>query len=590
MNTTVLRVDGLDVEYQTDHGVLPAVQGVSFAIDGGEVVALVGESGSGKSTTAHSILRLAATNARITAGQAWFDEVDLLALPERRLRRYRGGQIGFVPQDPSVSLNPVKKVGEQIAEALRLHLGLNRSQAQDRAVALLDQVGLDNAGRRAVQYPHELSGGMRQRALIAIAISCRPRLVVADEPTSSLDVTVQRHILDRLEELVDQTRAALLLITHDLGVASDRADRIAVMHHGRIVETGPASEILRAPADPYSRRLIAAAPSLTAHRLRAGIGAAPERLPSAGAGARGGVGVHVRAGSMQDLEAAPCLDALRDPPLVQALNLRREFIDRGGQGLTIAVDNVSFALRRGRTLALVGESGSGKTTTARIVARLETADSGQVVFDGIDVTSLNGSDLRRYRRQVQLVRQDPYTSLDPRYSVRQTLDEALRAAGRHDRAERQRRLAELTDDVALARTTLSRRPRELSGGQRQRVAIARALAMDARLVLLDEPVSALDVSVQSEILRLLVELQHQHSLTYLMISHDLAVVRLVADEVAVMRRGSIVEHGETEPLLSGPTHEYTHELIESIPGSRQRSSRYRDHENDRPLELGNGSR
>lgn len=535
----LLHVSGLTIDYQTDDGVVPAVHDVSLSIDRGEVVALVGESGSGKSTTAHALLRLLAANARVASGHARLSGVDLLTLPERQLRHYRGGKIGFIPQDPSVSLNPVKRIGEQIAETLRLHQRLSRAAAAERAVDLLREVGLDRPEYRVTQYPHELSGGMRQRVLIAIAISCNPVLVIADEPTSALDVTVQRTVLDRLEGLVKDAGAALLLITHDLGVAGDRADRIVVLRRGRVVEVGSAAQILTAPIHPYSRKLIEAAPSLNSARLRA------DRPVDHGR-------VREEPGS----------------PLLRVEHLTREFADSSGSGSTLAVNDVSFDIARGRTLALVGESGSGKSTTARIVGRLETADSGRVELGGVDVTALHGKQLRQFRSRVQVVHQNPYGSLDPRHSVRRTIDEALVAAGTNDRAERGRKIASLMNDVALARTTLERRPRELSGGQRQRVAIARALAVNPEVLILDEPVSALDVSVQDEILRLLAELQRERSFTYLFISHDLAVVRLIADEVAVMRQGEIIERGDPDKLLRHPRHPYTTELVNAIPGRK----------------------
>ena len=534
----LLAVRGLEVSYRTGRRDVPAVRGVDLDVAPGETVALVGESGSGKSTTAHALLGLLAANARVTAGTAVLDDEALLPAPERRRRRLLGRRVGFVPQDPMIGLNPVVRVGDQVAEVLRVHGLADRAEARERAVEALARAGLDAPAARARQYPHELSGGMRQRVLIAVATVAEPALLVADEPTSALDVTVQRRILDSLAELGSRTGTGVLLITHDLGVAVERADRIVVMKDGLVVESGPARGLAAEAEHPYTRELLAAAPGLATRPL-----VAPR----------------------------PAATGSRDAtPLLALRGVRKEFaLPAGGQRRTlVAVDGVDLEVARGETLGLVGESGSGKSTTARVAARLVDVDAGAVVLDGEDVTGVRGERLRRLRRRFQLVYQNPYASLDPRLSVGDAVAEPLRAFGLGDRAERARRVSGLLDRVALPPGTAARRPAELSGGQRQRVAIARALALEPDLVVLDEPVSALDVSVQARILALLVELQRDLGLAYLFISHDLAVVRLVAHRVAVMQAGRVVETGATEQVFERPQAAYTRELLAAIPGQR----------------------
>ncbi|GAA0254817.1 ABC transporter ATP-binding protein [Cryptosporangium japonicum] len=520
----------------------PAVDGVSLTVSAGEVVALVGESGSGKSTTAHAIAGLLPRGGRVTGGSITFNGRDLVRAGDRELRSLRGREIGLVPQDPMIALNPVQRVGRQVAEVLKIH-GQARGRAADaRAVELLADAGLDSPESRARQYPHQLSGGMRQRALIALALACGPKLVIADEPTSALDVTVQRRILDHLETLIARTGTAVLLITHDLGVAADRAQRVVVAADGRVVEAGPTAEVLGAPKEPYTRALLNAAPSLATGRLRA-------RTPSAPAG-----------------RPDPSGDAL-----VSVDGLTKDYRlpwTRGGARVLRAVDDVSFAIPRGETFALVGESGSGKSTVARLVLRLTSPTAGSVTFDGADSTRLRGEALRRLRRRMQPVYQNPYASLSPRLSVQEAIAEPLHVFRVGDAASRRARAAALVDQVALPASMLDRRPSELSGGQRQRVAIARALALEPELVVCDEPVSALDVSVQRQILDLLVRLQGELGLSYLFISHDLAVVSQIADRVGVMRGGRLVETGRAEDLLTAPRHDYTKELLAAIPGTR----------------------
>lgn len=525
--TPVLQISGLRVAYGAGPTAVTAVYGIDLEVHPGEVVAVVGESGSGKSTTAHSVVGLG--TGRVVAGTVHFNGARIDHLGERSMEKLRGARIGLVPQDPASSLNPVTRIGEQVAEVLRIHGRADRRTARSEAIRILTEAGLDDPELRARQYPQDLSGGQRQRVLIGIALACAPELVIADEPTSALDVTVQKRILDHLDNRVSATGSAVLLITHDLGVAADRADRIVVMSGGRIVEEGTADQILTAPRHDYTRALLDAAPSIRTDTAR---------------GPR------------------PPVDG---PPLVKVEQLSKSF--PVGRGRTLdAVTRVSFDIHRGRTLSLVGESGSGKTTTARIVARLETATSGQVSVGGRPVTALRGRELRDFRRRVQLVHQNPYSALNPKLTVEQIVTEPLSAFGIGTRGTRRASARELLDQVALGDEYLSRRPAQLSGGQRQRVAIARALVLNPDLVVLDEPVSALDVRVQAEILDLLARLQREHDLGYLFISHDLAVVRQISDDVVVMRHGEAVESGEVAEVFGRPRHEYTRQLLEAIPG------------------------
>ncbi|MET0898583.1 MAG: ABC transporter ATP-binding protein [Mycobacterium sp.] len=530
----LLRLSGLHVGYRSNGIEVDAVRGVDLEIAPGEVVALVGESGSGKSTTAHSIIGLLPATGSVTAGSITYDGSDITRLRGRALRKIRGAEIGFIPQDPNLALNPVKRVGEQVAEALRVHGLAGRAEAAELAIEILDRAGLSHPAARAKQYPHELSGGMKQRVLIGIALACRPKLVIADEPTSALDVTVQKRVLDHLGQLTAEDNTSVLLITHDLGVAADRADRIVVMRHGKVVESAATAALLATPTEPYTQKLLAAAPSL----------------------------------------AGKALIGVRPPPpaetrsLLHLENVTKRFPLPGSKDDVIAVDNVSITVHRGRTYSLIGESGSGKSTLARIAMRLEQASAGRVWFDGADITTTKGGALRELRRRVQLVYQNPYSSLDPRLSIDDVITEPLRAFGIGDRVQRATRAVELLDQVALPAGTAGRKAVELSGGQRQRVAIARALALRPELLVLDEPVSALDVSVQDQILRLLVQLQEELELGYLFISHDFAVVQQISDEIGVLRRGELVEQGPTAQIFGAPVHEYTRELITAVPGTR----------------------
>ncbi|WP_242887688.1 dipeptide ABC transporter ATP-binding protein [Actinomadura litoris] len=553
-NPRLLEVEDLAVRYRTRRSVVRAVESASFTVGEGETVAIVGESGSGKSTTAYALLGLLPRAAGVTGGRIAFDGRDLTALPERGWRELRGREIALIPQDPGTSLNPVQRVGAQVAEAVRLAGDADRGGARTRALGLLADAGLPDPEAQARRYPSELSGGMRQRVLIAIAIAARPRLIVADEPSSALDVTVQRRVLDHIGGLVRESGTGLLLITHDLGVAAERADRVLVMRSGAIVERGTPGEVLSDPRDPYTRSLIEAAPGLarTPRPRRVRLTAVPGGAP----------------GDPFAVKPAAVPDAAADGPVLRVEGLVKEFRAPRSSGTVRAVDDVSFAIPRGRTYGLVGESGSGKSTTARLILRLADPTAGRVFLGGEDITGARGGAQRLLRRRMQIVHQNPFASLDPRRPIERIVTDPLASFGLGSRAQRRRRAAELVDLVALPSSVLRRRPAELSGGQRQRVAIARALVLNPELLVCDEPVSALDVSVQAQILDLLAALQAELGVSYLFISHDLAVVRHIADEVGVLSRGRLVESGPTEQIFAGARHAYTRELLDAIPGRR----------------------
>ncbi len=553
----LLSIRDLEVSFRTEQGTTTAVRGASFDVLAGETVAIVGESGSGKSTTAMAVIGLLAQNGHVSGGQILFEGKDVAALGGAGLARMRGTHIGMVPQDPMSNLNPVMRVGAQIVEALEDNGVARGAAARRRTVELLEEAGLPDAERRAEQYPHEFSGGMRQRALIAMGLSCRPRLLIADEPTSALDVTVQRVILDRLGQLTSDLGTAVLLITHDLGLAAERASRVVVMYRGEVVETGPAAQLLTDPQHEYTKRLLAAAPSLASRRIQI----AKQR------GVTDAVATDLLAVSADEPQAiAP------DDHIVEVDDVTKVFHLRG-QGLFsrrtefTAVDHVSFVIPRGSTVAIVGESGSGKSTVARMMLDLLEPTSGTIRFNGEVVGGGGDREAEvRFRRQVQPIFQDPYASLDPLYTIYRTIEEPLRAHGTGSAQSRRERVLELMDDVALSPDLLRRYPGELSGGQRQRVAIARALALNPDLVVCDEAVSALDVIVQSQILHLLADLQHRLGLSYLFISHDLAVVRQIADQVCVMEQGRIVEQGTVDDVFDRPQQAYTRALLDAIPG------------------------
>ena len=534
MAGALLAIEDLRVTFHTAHGTIQAVDGVSLSVAPGETVAVVGESGSGKSVTALSVLRLFGRGDRVTTGGAVrFARadglVDLLHLEEPAMRAIRGGEIAIVFQDPSASLNPVFTIGEQIAEVLRRHRGLGRTAALTESASLLRRVGIAEPEARLRAYPHQLSGGMRQRAMIAIAIACDPRLLIADEPTTALDVTTQKRILGLIRALQRSHGTGVLFITHDFGVVAEIADRVAVMQHGRIVEQGAADQILNRPNHPYTQALISAVPSLT-HRPE------PHRFEGV--------------------------------PVLSVRNLTKTYRPSGlfaRRRVVHAVREVSFELHRGETLGIVGESGSGKSTVARCLVRLLGSDGGSIIVDGTDMAALSRAALRREARRVQMVFQDPFASLNPRRPAGELVAQGPMLHGTPKR-EALARAAELFRLVGLDPSAMTRLPHEFSGGQRQRIGLARALAMQPTVLVADEPVSALDVSVQEQVLRLLRDLRTRLSLSIVFITHDLRVAAELCDRIAVMHEGRIVEHGPTAEVFAAPRHDYTRTLMDSIPG------------------------
>ncbi|SDS81222.1 ABC transporter ATP-binding protein [Microbacterium paraoxydans] len=561
----LLSVEGLAVDFATMDGVVHAVEGVDLEIRPGETVAIVGESGSGKSTTAMAIIGLLAGGGKVAAGSIKLDGRDISRASENELRSIRGRDIGLVPQDPMSNLNPVAKIGTQVAETLLAHGLATRQNVQAKVVEALTAAGLPDPERRAKQYPHEFSGGMRQRALIAIGLACKPRLLIADEPTSALDVTVQQTILDQIGEMTRELGTAVLLITHDLGLAAERAERVIVMHRGKVVEQGPARRILEDPQHPYTQSLVKAAPSVAVARLRpeafvrdASTGPAGASTGSATqSGASTGSATHEGPGSLSSSKGN----------IVEIENLTKVYPVRGKHEDFVAVDDVSLAIPRGETVAIVGESGSGKTTTARMLLKVIEPTSGLIRYEGKDISTLSRAETKDFRQRVQPIFQDPYSSLNPMFTIERLIAEPLEFYKRGSGADRRKRVRQLLDDVALPQSMLRRYPSELSGGQRQRVAIARALALSPDLIVCDEPVSALDVLVQDQILRLLGDLQREYGLSYLFISHDLAVVRLISDYVCVMKDGKLVEAASSEEIFTNPRDPYTRRLLASIPGN-----------------------
>ncbi len=555
----LLELKDLHVGFRGDRKkIVPAVVGASLTVYAGQTVAIVGESGSGKSTTAHAIIDLLPGQGVVTGGQILFEGQDITKARKDAILALRGSSIGLVPQDPMSNLNPLWKVGAQIKEALVAN-GVAKGKAADaRVVELLEEAGLPDAERRALQYPHEFSGGMRQRALIAMGLAARPKLLIADEPTSALDVTVQKQILDHLDQLTDHLGVAVLFITHDLGLAAERADHLVVMYKGAVVESGPALDVLKSPQHPYTERLVSSAPSLASRRLTSARAEVREQA--------------IQAATEMATELVAEKEHVGEAPkhVIVTENLTKVFTLRGSRpGSSVdftAVDDVSFKLRRGTTTAVVGESGSGKSTLARMVLDLLEPTSGRVLFDDVDVRTLKGKKQLQLRRQMQPVFQNPYASLDPLYSIYQSIEEPMRTHDIGTKKERETKIRDLLDKVSLPSSIMQRFPSELSGGQRQRVAIARALALDPEVVICDEAVSALDVLVQAQILTLLNDLQAELGLSYLFITHDLAVVRQIADDVLVMKEGKVVESASVTQVFDDPQEDYTKKLLDAIPG------------------------
>jgi peptide/nickel transport system ATP-binding protein len=552
----ILSVRDLTAAFRSDGRWREVVHGVSFDIGPRETVALVGESGSGKSVSAMSIMRLLARDASRIGGSVRFEGRELLAASEAEMRRVRGDSIAMIFQEPMTSLNPVLTVGFQIAEALIRHRGLSRAAAEAEVVRLLDKVRIPGARSRIHQYPHLFSGGMRQRVMIAMALACRPKLLIADEPTTALDVTIQAQILDLIKSLQDEEGMSVLFITHDMGVVAEIADRTVVMYRGRAVETGPTARIFSAPEDPYTRALLAAVPRLGAMAGRA----RPMRFPV----------IDRATGVAEPTPETPDTVRAAERPVLEVRDLTTRFEIRSGlfgrvTGRVHAVERVSFSLAAGETLALVGESGCGKSTTGRSILRLVEPLSGSVLLDGEDIAGLDAKALRTRRQRMQMIFQDPFASLDPRMNVGAAVAEPLLINRLATAREARERAEALLTRVGLPAEAAGRFPHEFSGGQRQRICIARALALRPRLIVADEAVSALDVSVKAQVVNLMLDLQAEMGLAYLFISHDMAVVERVSHRVAVMYLGEIVEIGPRAAVFGDPQHPYTRKLLAAVP-------------------------
>ncbi|WP_343314714.1 ABC transporter ATP-binding protein [Brucella sp. BE17] len=544
----VLSVEKLTTSFKTAEGWRAVIRDIDFQVHAGETVAIVGESGSGKSVTALSTMRLLPAGKSRSEGRILLDGRDLLQVSEAEMRSVRGGSIGMIFQEPMTSLNPVFTIGNQLAEALVLHQKLSWKQAEAEALQLMERVRIPAAKTRLHEYPHKFSGGMRQRVMIAMALACKPRLLIADEPTTALDVTIQAEILHLIRELQREENMAVLFITHDMGVVAEVADRTVVMLRGDMVETGATKDIFANPKAAYTKSLLASIPRLGTM----GDAIAPKRFPE----------VDPKTGQAEDGRVTKPV-AVDRKPVLQASDLVVRFDLPNGR--IHAVENVSFDLRPGETLALVGESGCGKSTTGRAIMRLLQPTSGSIVIDGQDVTKLGASSLRSMRRNAQMIFQDPFASLNPRIRIGAAIAEPMLSHGILNKNQAKERVAELLQQVGLSATMANRFPHEFSGGQRQRISIARALALEPKLIVADEAVSALDVSVKAQVANLLMDLQEKHDLAYLFISHDMAVVERISHRVAVMYLGEIVEIGPRQAIFNNPQHPYTRRLIDAVP-------------------------
>ncbi|MET3940500.1 peptide/nickel transport system ATP-binding protein [Paenibacillus sp. PvP094] len=531
----LLKVSDLSVSFHSGENEFQAVREVSFEVRKGETLGIVGESGSGKSVTARSIMRLLASPpSQMKQGEILFRGVNLATKTQKEMESIRGRDIGMIFQDPMSSLNPTIKVGKQISESLIKHQKLSRREAKKQAIAMLELVGISRSEVRYNQYPHEFSGGMRQRVMIAIALACRPELLIADEPTTALDVTIQAQILNLMKDMQERLGTSIILITHDLGVVAGMCDRVVVMKEGQIVESGTTAEIFANPKHEYTSRLLNALPRLDEKKKPKPVSLFPKDLKD-------------------------------DQPLLEVKSLRQHF--NLGKGNTLkAVNDISFYIRQGETLGVVGESGSGKSTTGRAILRLHEPTGGDVLFKGVPLNRLSTSEMKTMRRHMQIIFQDPYASLNPKLRIMDIIGEALDIHQlTKTTAEREKRVEELLEMVGLDPSHALRYPHEFSGGQRQRIGIARALAVEPEFIVCDEPLSALDVSIQAQIVQLLEELQQRLGLTYLFIAHDLSMVKHISDRVAVMYNGKIVELAESEELYSNPQHAYTKSLLSAIP-------------------------
>ncbi|MBD0416943.1 ABC transporter ATP-binding protein [Oryzicola mucosus] len=556
----MLEVRNLSIAFKTSAGLKPAVRGIDFTINPGEILGLVGESGSGKTITSLGVMGLLPPNAVVTAGEVLVDGVDMLKLSPAELRKLRGRHVAMIFQDPMASLDPIFTCGDQIVEAILLHENISKTQARRKALELLEKVHIPDPARTMRSYPHELSGGQCQRVMIAMAVSCKPRIIIADEPTTALDVTVQKQVLDLLRGLNQEVGAAILLITHDLGVIYEVADRVVVMYAGEKMEEATTQDLFTNPKSDYAKALIDSMPAL---------GSKHGRLPVIERDDAGNVRSVRPEPRIRPAQAGPVPDSAGRVPLLELRELCKSYWVKPSPLSTPvemrAVDKVSFAIAPRTTLGLVGESGCGKTTLSRAVIRLSNPDSGQILFKGKDIAKLSESEMLPFRREIAMVFQNPYGSLNPRQTVSDLVAAPMIIVGEGDSGERGRRVAHLLDAVGLPRSAASKYPHEFSGGQRQRIAVARALALKPSLVICDEAVSALDVSVQAQVLNLLKDLQVEFDLTYLFISHDLSVVEHVSDTVAVMQKGRIVEYGPADGIFAAPKDPYTRMLLDAVP-------------------------
>jgi oligopeptide/dipeptide ABC transporter ATP-binding protein len=597
---SLLSVKNLEVQFATRGRFATAVNDFSLDIEPGECVGLVGESGCGKTTTGLAIMRLLPGNGKISGGSVILDDVDLASLSDKEMQSQRGRTVALIPQDPMSSLNPTMKIGKQIGEGLIIHNGASATEARQRSLEVLDMVGMPRPAERLDQYPFELSGGLRQRVIIAMGLVCSPKLLIADEPTTALDVTIQAQILDIIDTLRAELNMGVLLITHDMGVIAGRADRVVVMYGGKKAEEAPTEELFTKMRHPYTQALLASMPSLegTSKQELASIAGVPPDLSREIVGCRFAPRCsfatdqcHVEDPplTVAKQHAYACFHPTKGPrkavevrstsaavsrsgsvELVRIVNLVKEFPVKGGLvrhvvGAVHAVSNVSLSIKEGETFGLVGESGCGKTTIGRMIVGLESPTGGQITFDGQLVSAKGYKATRAQHRQRQMMFQDPYSSLNPRMNVFQILSEPLAVQHEGSREQQRARVLELLDSVGLEQSALNRYPHQFSGGQRQRLGLARALALNPRLIVADEPVSALDVSVQAQILNLMKNLQKEHQLSYVMVSHDLAVVYYMADTIGVMYLGKIVEIGDAESVFRSPAHPYTQGLLDAVP-------------------------
>ncbi|HMN69603.1 MAG TPA: ABC transporter ATP-binding protein [Bdellovibrionales bacterium] len=563
-SSSIIQIRNLSVEFRTDEGTIRAVKNISFDIPRGKTVGLVGESGSGKSVTSLAVMRLIPNPpGKITSGEIIVDDKnDLLKLSESQMRNVRGNKISMIFQEPMTSLNPVFTVGDQISETLMLHQKLSKAQAMAKSLELLKQVGIPNPTERIKSYPHEMSGGQRQRVMIAMAIACEPDILIADEPTTALDVTIQKQILDLLADLQKKYQMSILFITHDLGVIADIADEVVVMYRGDIVEKGSTEQIFTKPQHPYTKGLLACRPSLERNPRRLPV--VSDFMTSDGQEKQLNVEILKQQKQTRVVEDSQS-ELLKIENVKKHFPLQKGFFG-GVKSWVKAVDDVSLSVRKGRTLGLVGESGCGKTTLGRTILRLVEPTDGKILYGGTDITRLDREGMRAMRRKMQIIFQDPYASLNPRMTIGSALMEPMIIHGLGaSRAERQEMAGDLMKRVGLDRAMLNRYPHEFSGGQRQRICIARALAVKPEFIICDESVSALDVSIQAQILNLLLDLQEEMHLTYVFISHDLAVVKFISDEVAVMYNGKVVEMNDAVGIYENPQHDYTKKLLSAIP-------------------------